>query len=510
MQKFKNHFIRPRKTIYKEEHQEKAMFRVFDYFFRKIKLLFANRTWFSFGICLLIGFVVTVLLGQSLQRVSANPTIDLDRFDSDTNPAIDVLHNSPVIAGSGEKVELEFNFVYRFVNKTDSYCNPSVTLFVSYGEGGDCAPMTLIEGDRDGSRIYSVNLPTKDESGQSLRRYYLQVSDPQVGLDIRYPTAGAVDLFVASELIPVDLPAQKPVETGELALGLPWRDGPEAVGLRQQRAGYPWRQGPVAMDVADDGRIALLDLVKERILIFDPTEKGFTTIPVPFKLLNYPDVQFDQDGQLAVFDPKGEPLGDQSTVNIPRLFRFLPDGQIGAVAPVFVEIPGWLNKDLQVMDWGDMRLVTPFDASGKANSRETQQQKQSPRLTMKYMLTTVNDVRFADWEKGIAFAVHSESMLGAIICFEKTSQGYVAVFEGDQLRAVWFDEAGKVLKDVTLPKEDYSEIKPVGRTSVTPDGSLYFLRSTENGIEVRFVKAPRPRRTGLAAPGQPGSFAPDR
>jgi hypothetical protein len=66
----------------------------------------------------------------------------------------------------------------------------------------------------------------------------------------------------------------------------------------------------------------------------------------------------------------------------------------------------------------------------------------------------------------------------------------VAVFEGDQLRAVWFDGSGKVLKDVTLPKEEYSEINSVGRTSVARDGSLYFMRSTENGIEVRFVKAP--------------------
>ena len=388
-----------------------------------------------------------------------------------------------------ETVNLEFGFVCQYP-PLGPKCPSVATLYISYGEGNDFTPLSLVEGYRDGSRIFSVSLPASDESGQPLRRYYLQVSDPQVGLDIRYPIAGAVDLFVASELIPVDLPAQKPLETGELALGLPWGDDPEAVGLRQQRAGYPWRQGPVAMDVADDGRITLLDLVKKRILVFDPDEKGFTTIPVSFILLDYPDVQFDRDGQIAVFDPRGEPLEDQSTVDIPRLFRFLPDGQIDTVAPVFVEIPGWLNKDLQVYDWGDMRLVTPFDASGKANSRETQRQKQSPRLTMKYMLETVNDVRFADWEKGIAFAVHSQSMLGAIICFEKTPQGYVAVFEGDQLRAIWFDEAGKVLKDVTLPKEDYSEIKPVGRTSVTPDGSLYFLRSTESGIEVRFVKAP--------------------
>jgi hypothetical protein len=395
-----------------------------------------------------------------------------------------------VIVDSREKVELEFHFVCRYVNKTGSCCKPEATLYVSYGKRDNFTPLALTEEDHVSLRVLAAALPASDESGQPLRRYYLQVSDPQVGLDIRYPTAGAVNLFVADELIPVDLPAQKPLETGELALGLPWGDSPEAVGLRQQRAGSPWRQGPVAMDVADDGRIALLDLVKKRILVFDPTDKEFTTIPVSFILLDYPDVQFDQNGQIAVFDPRGEPLEDQSTVDIPRLFRFLPDGQIDTVAPVFVEIPGWLNKDLQVYDWGDMRLVAPFDASGKANSREIQRQKQSPRLTMKYMLETVNDVRFADWDKGIAFAVHSQSMLGAIICFEKTPQGYVAVFEGDQLRAIWFDEAGRVLKDVTLPKEEYSEIKPVGRTSVTPDGSLYFLRSTESGIEVRFVKAP--------------------
>ena len=39
------------------------MFRVFGCFFRKVRLLFTNQTWFSFGICLLIGFGITVLLG---------------------------------------------------------------------------------------------------------------------------------------------------------------------------------------------------------------------------------------------------------------------------------------------------------------------------------------------------------------------------------------------------------------------------------------------------------------
>lgn len=244
------------------------------------------------------------------------------------------------------------------------------------------------------------------------------------------------------------------------------------------------------MDVAKDGRIALLDIVKKRILIFDPAAKNYASIPIPFNPINYPDVQFDRNGQLAAFDPVGAPLDERSTANVPRLYRLLPDGQIGAVAPVFVRWPGNLNQDLQVFDTSEERLVTPFDAAGKANPREIQREKTSPRLTMKYMLETVNDVRFADWEKGLAFALHSEPSLGAICCFEKTPQGYLAVFEGNTLRAVWFDETGKVLKDVTLPREEYTEINPDGRTSVRSDGGLYYLRSTEKGIEVRFVPAP--------------------
>ena len=230
------------------------------------------------------------------------------------------------------------------------------------------------------------------------------------------------------------------------------------------------------MDVAEDGRIVLLDIVKERILIFDPAVKNYESIPIPFNPINYPDVQFNRNGQVAVFDPVGAPLDEQSTANVPRLYRFLPDGQIGAVAPVFVRWPGGLNKDLQVFDTSEVRLVTPFDASGEANPREIQREKTSPRLTMKYMLETVNDVRFADWEKGIAFAVHSDSRLGAICCFEKTPQGYVAVFESDWLRAIWFDETGKVLKDVTLPREEYTEInihgtyeRPFRRRAVLPE-----------------------------------------
>src|SRR3990172_8585654 len=109
------------------------MLHIFGKFLRKTRQIFETTTWLSFSIYLCIGFVIAVLLGQSFYRVFAGPNPDLDRSDPDVYPAIDVLHNPPLIARSDEMVKLEFNFVCRYVTKGGSCCNPEATLFVSYG-----------------------------------------------------------------------------------------------------------------------------------------------------------------------------------------------------------------------------------------------------------------------------------------------------------------------------------------------------------------------------------------
>jgi len=93
-------------------------------------------------------------------------------------------------------------------------------------------------------------------------------------------------------------------------------------------------------------------------------------------------------------------------------------------------------------------------------------------------------------KQGLAFEVHSVSPLGAITDFGKTPQGYILVFSGDRIRAVWINPAGLVLKDVTLPNGRYSDINPDGQAAVAQDGSLFVLNSTERGIEIHHVEAP--------------------
>jgi hypothetical protein len=48
-----------------------------------------------------------------------------------------------------------------------------------------------------------------------------------------------------------------------------------------------------------------------------------------------------------------------------------------------------------------------------------------------------------------------------------------------------------VLKDISLPISQHTEINFNGQVAVAQDGSIYVLSSTERGIEVHFVSAPQ-------------------
>jgi hypothetical protein len=464
------------------------MFKIVDKFLIIPKQDFRTYKWFNFGIYLAIGFVTALLLGQSVYVAVAKPTPKLDRFDPDVYPPIDVIHTPPVIARSDEMVNLEFDFACGYSVEIGPCCRPEAALFVSYGAKKDFTSVPLTEEDQDSLRVLTASLPASDDEGQPLH-YYLQVHDPEVNLDVRFPVEGTIDVFSTPDFISIDLPTQITPEPGELALTLPWGSGPREVGLLIPED-YPRRLGPSAMDVAKDGRIALLDQVNERVLIFNPVEQSFTSVPmpVPLKGTSDMDVQFDRSGQIAVFDKIGEPVG-LSKANVPQLYRLLPDGRVRAVAPVFAKIPSRLTEDLSIVDKMDSKIVAPFGPSGEIRAREAQRQKKPQELLLKYI--TDFESRFADTKAGIAFEVRSSSPLGPMAHFEKTSQGYVIVFGGDQFRAIWFDPTGKVLKDVSLPNHDlYSEIYLYGQLATDPAGSLYVLGSTENGIEVRLLKAP--------------------
>jgi hypothetical protein len=407
-----------------------------------------------------------------------------NRFDPDVFPAIDVLHNPPEIAQVDEAVQLKFDLVSGYCMEIGT-CFPKPTLYVVYGAQGEFtrAPLT-----RDSEESWVANLPVADQKSNVLR-YYLEAFDNGINLTVRYPVAGSINTLVVDALIPVEFAAQKPVETGELIFSLPWGGGPTSVGLTK-REGYPMREGPNAITV-DNGRIALLDHVNGRILIYNPSDQSFASLLLPFEYIEVGTMlQFDRDGQLAVLDPVGK-LMESTTVHVPQLYRMTSDGSVEQAAPVYAHYPLQLTRDLWVLDGADSRLVVPFDNGGKVNSREVQRQKRDQALPFRYLEGQDPYLaRFGDTLVGLAFEANSVSPLGAITQFERTPHGYLAVFHGEWIRAIWWDPAGKILKDITLPNDQFSEVYFLTQVAIDQEGSIYVLESTPKGIEVRFVKAP--------------------
>jgi hypothetical protein len=436
--------------------------------------------------------VLPIAKPTNLPTPAPSPTpqyvLDLSGYDSDIFPPIDVSHNPPLIARSDEMVVLVFDFANIFCMNFPVSCIPEGVLHYSYGEtNGETIPLEYEIVDEMESLVARV--PATDQDGNALR-YYAEFSVPEAGYTQRYPGAGTIDLFTTEKFIPVELPVENMVKPGEVVYDFFWGYGPDKV-RQATYDGYPRVVGPPALDVADDGRIALIDPVNERILIFDPNEGSYSSYPMPFAYGFLADLAFDQEGRLMVCDFQGEEV--EGTFG-PDPFCYLlhANGSLVASAPVYVRSPSKLTKNLKILDYSDSKLVAPFNSQGGANSREIQRQKENWEFPLRYVESQDPFVaRFADVKKGVVFEVDSDSPLGVLTEFAETPQGYIMTFNiGDQIRAVWFDPSGIVLKEVTLPNSQFSEVNFNGQVAIDQNGSLYFLESTKNGMFVHFVDAP--------------------
>ena len=416
-------------------------------------------------------------------------TLDLSGYDPDLFPPIEVSHNPPLIARSGETVRVVFETVNVFCMRFPISCIPEGVLYYTYGEAEKYRNIPLSYEIVNEMESLVASLPATDQDGQSLR-YYVEFAVPEAGYTQRYPVEGTIDLFTTESFIPVELPVENAMKPGEKVYNFFWGYGPDEV-RQATYEGYPQRVGPPAMDVADDGRIALMDPVNERIVIFYPDEGNYSSYPLPFTYGFFADLAFDPEGRLMVCDYQGEE-NEETIGPDPQCYLLLQDGKLGALTPVYVRSPSAMTQDLKIIDYSDFRLVTPFDSLGQANSREAQRQKETWNLPKRYVEDQYPFVAlYADIKKGLAYEVHSASPLGALTDFEKTPQGYIMTFSlGDRIRVVWIDPTGLVLKDVTLPKGQYSEINFNGQVAITEDGSVYVLGSTERGIEIHFEGAP--------------------
>ena len=429
--------------------------------------------------------------------LTATPTplfvFDLSQYDPDIFQPIDVMHSPPMIAGVDDTVRLAFDLVNTiYCTELQRYCRLEPVLYYAYGDTEAYQTIPLTIENVNGMEPLVARLLATDQAGRPLR-YYAEFAVPEAGYTLRYPVAGTIDLFATTNFIFIELPAENAVEPGDKVYDFFWGYGPDKVrqGIDQ---GGRYIIAPPAMDVAEDGRIALMDPVNERVIIYNPNEESYASFPLPFTYNNEGDLAFDQNGQLVIFDFAGEYVDDRFEP-IRYCYRLLPDGNIDVATPIYVKFPSKITKDLKVLDQFDYRLVAPFNSKGEVNNREAQRQKQTWEFPYRFVESEkgfdMYTARFADLKEEVAFEVHSASGISGLVDFEKTPQGYLMIFDGfEQIRAVWIDPAGVILKDVTLPRGQYSELSLYGQVAVAQDGSLYVLGSTKRGIEIHFEGAP--------------------
>ncbi len=425
--------------------------------------------------------------------LTASPTplykLDLSGYDPDLYGPVDISHNPPLIARSDETVNLVFDAANLICFSLPINCSLDAVLHYAYGETETFQTIQLANEIVDEMQSLVARLPAADQNGASLR-YYAEFSVPEVGYTLRYPGAGTIDVFTIHDYIPVELPVENAVRPGEVVYDFFWGYGPDKV--RQGTYGeYLTRVGPPAMDVADDGRIALMDPVNERIIVFNPDEGSYSSFPMPFANGFYADLAFGRESQLMVCDYQGEEI-EETIGPDPYCYLLDADGKLVASAPVYVRSPSKITRDLKILDYSNSRLVAPFNPQRLANSREAQRQKENWEFPLLYPEGRDPFVaHYADLKERVAYEVRSVSPLGVLTDFDKTPQGYILTFSlGDRIRGVWIDPAGVVLKDVTLPKDTYSEINFNGQVAVGQDGSLYVMSSTRRGIEIHLVTPP--------------------
>ena len=161
--------------------------------------------------------------------------IDWSLFDPDIKPPIEILHSEPLIVKSDELIDLKFNFTCAYKYKTPGANCDLIQLFLSLTPKKTTSQQFFSkEKYLKGGVYWTAVLPATDENGKPFR-YYLLVNDPQVGLDVRFPSGGKIGFLAVPAFIPMNLLDQTQAEQGELVLAVPGEAGRKSWGTQARR-----------------------------------------------------------------------------------------------------------------------------------------------------------------------------------------------------------------------------------------------------------------------------------
>jgi hypothetical protein len=295
---------------------------------------------------------------------------------------------------------------------------------------------------------------------------------------------------VTAPLVGPHTPQVRKDPTHAVVLQLPWGQAPGQVGHHRGEENMP--EGPMALDVAADGRLAVLDQVNGRVQLFAPGQP-VQILPLPRD--SFQDVAFDDAGRLYALDRHGlaEVIAlTGGALQLPTIGDGVDEG--GAVTGLFPMRDGlWVEAEHDT-------LVHLADAEGHALAERQQLRGrfgQDGKHLVRAEVQGGHQVRVEVSDAvGRTFATHLDFAwrLDGIRELALDAQGQTVVVvalardERDRtvesrLTAVVLDAAGQELRRTELspPTQPEEQFRPI---RLGPDGALYVLQCGAQGAEV--------------------------
>jgi hypothetical protein len=178
-------------------------------------------------------------------------------------------------------------------------------------------------------------------------------------------------------------------------------------------------------------------------------------------------------------------VGENGT---PQLYMVdTTDNKTDHLGTVFTSGSSDLTAGSTISDANLGRVIHHINSLGVIKSKEEQAQDYA---VAELLTRWQSDYRsfFVNTQENLIFEIQSTTPLGAIAYFGKTSNGYIVIFEREFLRILWISPTGQILDDCLAPNQQEAPINHYGRFVINQNGSIYYLSTTPNGMEIRRVE----------------------
>jgi hypothetical protein len=398
---------------------------------------------------------------------------------------LQISYTNPTLVRAGEQVRMPVHVVCATADGLA--CGATVTLGTRIGTG----PWVTTSAPATPDLQFDLTAPSARAlaGGASAQvSFFLQARDA-VGRTVTLPSGGRADplrYFVTRALPAVRMPNLPfgRVTKGTTALFLPWGSGPDRAGLAPGRESATL--GPSGFDVDRRGRIYLLDPLQRRVAVF---ASGRLRQMLPLAATPRAAVAVGADGVVRVADTDGTATNVQAV-------------SAGGVAPA-VPVGDGVISQLRVAGNGAFGLLLPLDAWVWVPAAGDQA-PDSPVLRPGLPISAGSSLVRIGTEQHVRLAVvGGDTVNDALELRSRHNLGEISLAEADGRGGYWVVvhawrgglspadhyEAlhvvdGRVAAAFATASGSFSDVPPMSRFRLSPDGHLYQLTSSPGGMRL--------------------------